>query len=644
MTDELADLRGLDLPFDLDEVIPQCHECVRKQLIKYAKFSTEGRIQGRRFTVPCVGIKKHLIEPSEKASMTDEQIEYLEAVRDKVAFAKTFIKLPGDIPWKARWYQTQVLRCTSRRKVLRIGRRTGKTDSVCIEILWKIFTNSDKKVFVTGPQKVHVEEIFTRLRAFIAANPILANTITRDVSAPYYEIKLKNRSRVRGVPGGAKGKKEGLAGRGQDADDIYCEEMDYIDETALRGGILPILHTSAETSLCGFSTPTGFKTPYYGLCEENPQFKEFHFTYKVLPWYKQVETEKISFTEEQWQHEYLAEWGTAESGVYKPSYIDRALTDYKYDQPRNGIWKYTIGTDWNEKHGTEIIVLGYNPLNQSFMVVDALHIEKSEFTQLSGVSKLIELNRKWKPHFIYIDAGNGSTNYEILRKTAYENSRKDGDRDTARMLTMLKKYDAGSSIETRDPVSSQKHKTPAKPFMVNSSVRLFEQNKIRISAHDITLEKQLRSYIIERMTPTKTPVYGLEDPKVMDHRLDALNLAIVAFSLEFGELHVQPVNMQVASVPDPRTLKNPNSTDKREREERVSTPQERGLEGNFKKTWVEEQMFAQLPGRIDNGIGGIQTNRPGWSTDEEDLMLAKFKQRRRGRGGRGSNRPTRSNF
>jgi len=645
MKDELADLRGMELPFDVDEVIPQCHECVRTQLKKYEKHVLEGQVVGQRFLVPCTGIKADLVSPLEKATKTDEQLEVIKAVRDKVEFAKTFAKLPGNLPWIARWYQEQVLRCTSRRKVLRIGRRTGKTDSVCIEILFKLFTSTNRKIFITGPQKVHVEEIFTRLRSFITSNPILNDSVIRDVAAPYYEIKMRNGSRVRGFAGGAKGKKEGLAGRGQDADDIYCEEMDYIDETALRGGIFPILHTSPETSLCGFSTPTGFKTPYYSLCENSPHYKEFHFTYKVLPWWKQVEAEKGSFTEEEWTHEYLAEWGTAESGVYKPSYIDRALSDYKYsDVKRNPGWKYTIGTDWNEKFGTEIAVLGFNPFTNMFQVVETCHVERSEFTQLTGVSKLLEMNRKWKPNFIYIDAGNGSTNYEILRKTAYDNMQASGDRDTANLLRVLKKYDAGASVEIRDPVSNQKKKSPAKPFMVNASVRLFEQNKLRISAHDHVYEKQLRSYIIERITPTKTPVYGLEDPKVMDHRLDAVNLAIVAFQLEFDSLHVRNVNMQVAMVADPRTLKDKDPSDKSDLRERISTPQERRLDGGFKKTPVEEQLFASTPGRIDNGLNGIRTNRPGWAEDEEEKHIQRFLQRRRGRQAIRRDRPSRSNF
>jgi hypothetical protein len=1063
MKDELADLRELNLPFNVDEVTSQCHECVRNQIKKYEKqVDGEGKVVGNRFLVPCKGIIKELVSPMEAATKTDEQLEILKAVRSKVEFAEKFARLPGDTPWIARWYQKQVLDCTSLRKVLRIGRRSGKTDSVCIEILYKIFTNNNRRVFVTGPQKIHVEEIFTRIRAFIAANPALQDSILRDRSAPIYELELRNGSRVRGVPGGAKGKKEGLAGRGQDADDIYCfpkgtlvntskfsvkpietltlqdtvlggnqknifvgdiqnlgvrkgtlvtiptalntikctpdhplfngeedvsakeatevivslyhkeltfgyeavvarllgflygdgwisnktvgfsgqpddleqiqidlmslgdkrhtisaretentskgikgfgaqisssyiypffkdlhpigkkvfqslrvpkmimegkpylktaflsglfsaegtgvkyqknkrtprtielnmrsqqeewiknwfndvcslldeigikysfktrqleeedrfvgylsvsnskenidlfvekigfcycaektrsaniwklfrhyektwgsyswiknrqvksfegssvqaslaltlprstvkyhyklyndlysedlmtpdeyitkltwkdgyvllpifkenvrfsselvdvynltsgasnrffagglfthncEEMDYIDETALRGGILPILYTTPTTSLVGFSTPSGFKTPFYTLCEDSPRYKEFHFTYKVLPWWKTIEAEKGQFTEEDWQHEYEAEWGTAESGVYKPSYIDRALTNYEYGtMTRNPVWKYTIGTDWNEKYGTEIVVLGYNPFTQMFQVVETDHVERSEFTQLAGVSKLLTLNRKWRPHFIYIDAGNGSTNYELLRKTAYDNSRRDGDRDTANLLRILRKYDAGASIEVRDPVSSQKKKAPAKPFMVNASVRLFEQNKIRLSVHDHTLEKQLRNYIIERITPTKNPVYGLEDEKVKDHRLDALNLAIVAFQLEFDSLHVQNVSTEVAAVPDPRTLKDQRTRTKEESEERISVPQERRLDGGFKKTTVEEQVFANMPARVDSELNGIRTNRPGWSTDEENLHIQKFLHRRRGRQAIRRERPTRTNI
>jgi hypothetical protein len=422
-----------------------------------------------------------------------------------------------------------------------------------------------------------------------------------------------------------------------------CEEMDYIDENALQSAVLPILHTTPQTTLVGFSTPSGFKTPYYQMCTENPTYKEFYYSYKVLPWWRQVEAEKSSFTEEQWKREYLAEFADAEFGVYKPSYIDRSLIDYEYNNmTRNVNWKYTIGADWNEKYGTELVVLGYNPFTQVFQLVEANHIEKSEFTQLAGVSRLLELNKKWKPAFIYVDAGNGSSNVELLRKTAFENSTSSGDRDTARLLQILKKYDAGSAIETRDPISHQKVKAQAKPFMVNSSVRLFEQNKIKLSVHDNKLEKQLRNYIIERLSPTKVPVYGLSEPKVGDHRLDALNLAIVAFTLEFDDLHARHVSMDVGAVADPRSLKSSEDKNGRLEEIRYSRPEERRIDSPG-LTWAEQEVFGKSnPGKMD--LQHIPTNRPGWSTDEEDKVRQDWIHRRRSRGNSTFNRPKRSNF
>lgn len=643
MIDEFADLRKIDLPFDINNVDPQCISCVRAQLIKYEKHqSSDGKTCKGRFLVDCSGIPKESIDPTTKATLSDDQIETLESVNDITKFSAKFLRLPDGTAWEARPYQTAVLKCSSRRKVLRIGRRTGKTDSVCVEICYYLFTQEKCRLLVVGPQKVHVQEIFERVRAFIAANPILKNSVVKDISAPYYVLKLNNGSEVRGFAAGTKGKQEGTSIRGQNADRIYVEECDYVDENALQGAVLPILHTTPTTTLVAFSTPSGFKSVYYSMCCDNPGYKEYHYTYKVLPHWKNVEAEKSAFTEEQWNREYLANFGDAESGVYKPSYVDRATINYEYkDMIRNPMWKYTIGTDWNEKHGTEICVLGYNTLTRMFQVVETVLIEKSEFTQLSGISRLLEANRKWKPSFIYIDAGNGSTNYELIRKTAYENSTRDGDRDTARLLQILKRYDSGASIETRDPVNQQKTKSPAKPFMVNSSVRLFEQNKIRISSFDNVLEKQLRSYIIERLTPTKTPVYGLSEPKVMDHRLDALNLAIVAFQLEFSDLHAQNVCTETAAAADPRTARqNTGSSNGKTEEDKYSKPEDRRLE-SASMTWVEQQLFNK---GVKSDLSHIPSNRPGWDIDKEQEKRSEWLQRRRSRGNVGRDRPNRSNI
>jgi intein/homing endonuclease len=517
------------------------------------------------------------------------------------------------------------------------------TDMVCIDICYHLFTTPNIRIVVAGPQKAQTEEIINRVRAFIRASDELAACVVRDVSAPYYNIKLTNGAELRGfAAGGTKGG-DGSSIRGQDCDRLYLEEMDFIAEEAISSAVLPLLQTKAGTTLVGFSTPSGMRTPYYSFCMETPEAKEFHYSYKVLPHWKAVEADRTRYTEERWTHEFLAEFGSSDSGVYKPQYVDSSIENYRYSDfsPTQG-WKYCIGTDWNEKYGTEIYVLGFNPFRGRFYGVEALHIEPSQFTQLEGVNKLLEMNRKWRPEFIYIDAGNGSTNEELLMSRAIKARRSGVDEPTANLVKSLKKYDLGSAIETKDQLTKQPVKKPAKAFMVNASVRLFEQDRIRIPSEDIKLDKQLRNYIIERYTPNGNPVYGQNDEKIGDHRLDALNLAVVAFHLEFDELHAtNSFCTDVGAAPDPRIVKM--QLEREQKGEEIHTPQERRLEGDGRQNELEMLFFPSAPGRLSKSLD-LKTNRLGWDTDQEGIRLLEAQQRRRGRINRNRQRPVREKF
>ena len=71
-----------------------------------------------------------------------------------------------------------------------------------------------------------------------------------------------------------------------------------------------------------------------------------------------------------------------------------------------------------------------------------------------------------------------------------------------------------------------------KPFMVENAIRRFEQQQIELSQQDQVLTRQLQSYIITKVSITGRPTYGLTDPQVGDHKLDALLLALLAFQME----------------------------------------------------------------------------------------------------------------
>lgn len=59
-----------------------------------------------------------------------ERAKFLEIVKDPVLWAKAFVSIFNPLskkvePWTARWYQVEMLRDQSLKKVARCGRRTG---------------------------------------------------------------------------------------------------------------------------------------------------------------------------------------------------------------------------------------------------------------------------------------------------------------------------------------------------------------------------------------------------------------------------------------------------------------------------------------------------------------------------------------
>ena len=60
-----------------------------------------------------------------------EKKNFVEILNDPVKWAQVFLRIFNPVtkkeePWKARWYQAQMLRDKSLKKVYRCGRRTGK--------------------------------------------------------------------------------------------------------------------------------------------------------------------------------------------------------------------------------------------------------------------------------------------------------------------------------------------------------------------------------------------------------------------------------------------------------------------------------------------------------------------------------------
>ena len=604
---------------------PVCRQCIKEHLERYDGFVDEDGTQHKGFTIPCTGIPLEYLSPHLRAVLDEDAVKDAIALFDPVTWAEEWIKLSDGTPWIARWYQKHMLRCTATRRVTRCGRRVGKTDVLSVDILHYCFNNKNKKVLVVAPYKSQTEEIISRVRGFIATNPKLVASVKRDVSAPFYEIKFHNGSRIRGFSSGTKSGSEGVAIRGQDADRIYLDEADYLSDGDLKA-IVAILNTHAHVQMWASSTPTGRRANFWRWSTKTPSYKEFYYPSMVLPFWDEVKTQiKADYigNHDAWVHEILAEFGEQTVGVFQHKFIDNAIGDYRYETlKREPGWIYSIGVDWNSDHGTEIAVVGYDKRGR-FKVVDAVNIARQDWTQLKGIQAIINMNALWLPEFIYVDDGGGTTNVELLRKHGFDTMAYDRTDPACKLKNIVHKYNFSSKIDVRDPLTKRPIKKHAKPFLVENTVRFFEESRIQISAWDMVLRNQLGNYIIKHRSVAGIPVYGVTEERVADHRLDALMLALIAFKLQMSDFGRIRYDNHVAVSPGFSRLRldieHKLDPDK-EAERRINQAPQPRFEDNERVIAIAGR---QMPGKIENGEKPA-VYRHGFMTDEEEKLQRRY--------------------
>ena len=553
------------MAFNLNACNKSCFDCIKGYKKKHSL------IPGDSFKIPCNGIPQEYISPQIAVTLTEEQKQAAIAILDPVTWAATNLdwhcldadgeiwkrknpeeyydwiqKNPGkSILGKSRYhrpYQAEMLRCTAKRKIYRIGRQAGKSESIAVSILHHLFTKPGKAekdgfvIILITPYQTQIELIFTRITELIRSNKDLENSIARAVKAPNYSLELHNGSVIRGFTAGSKSGNNADAVRGQHGDMLIFDEADRLSAGDMESA-MAITTNSPNASVWMSSTPTGKREKFWQICQSK-SYREFHYSSRINPfWNAEMEEQaKEAYSEIGFKHEVLADFGEQEEGVFQNTYIQAAKANYKYgDYPKTEGWTYTIGVDWNDvKNGTTIAVLGFNHSNNHFFVVDRAIVSRIGWTQLSACEKIAEFNRVWRPVSIYVDSGYGATQIEVLRKFGWDSLQdktKGPGHPDSKIKDILKEYNFSSKIEIHDLFTQELISKPAKAFLVENAVRRFETSSIHFPETDKVLENQLQNYIIDRITQAGTPVYKPQEEAIGDHTLDAVMLALVAFTL-----------------------------------------------------------------------------------------------------------------
>lgn len=264
---------------------------------------------------------------------------------------------------------------------------THNTDSICVMILWFAYTQINKgpnnkyDILIMTPYETQIDLIFKRLKQLIKMSPVLDSLVTKDIHHNIVITIDGVDSSILGLTAGANNSSGGAnSSRGQAADVIVLDEVDYIGSTQLTN-VLNIRNEAPERIrlLCA-STPSGKHEEYYRWCIgasktyrplhediENNRFTDYKIEevgkgegngwtqiyapsnvnkelLKINPDTEQTYLEDIKdeLSQMRYVQEVMAEFGEEEMGVYQKKYIQLAVEQGKIAQ-----WNYI--TEWDKE-------------------------------------------------------------------------------------------------------------------------------------------------------------------------------------------------------------------------------------------------------------------------------------------------------
>lgn len=209
------------------------------------------------------------------------------------------------------------------------------TEVMCVEALFQVNTNPEYVFVFVAPYENQIRLIFNRLMELINGSPLLKKKLVRSTKNPYW-IEFQRNSKIIGFTMSSSSGTGGASVRGQRANMIACDEMDYLAEGDFEN-ISMLAAEREDIRMVVSSTPTGRRSDFWKICT-NPSIgysRHYHPSLHNPNWSDQMEAEfRAELSELGYIHEVLAEFGPQDTGVFNKEDIDRARTfdNYAYNE------------------------------------------------------------------------------------------------------------------------------------------------------------------------------------------------------------------------------------------------------------------------------------------------------------------------
>jgi len=432
---------------------------------------------------------------------------------------------------------------------------THNTEVLVAKILNRLDTRPGYKILCVVPFQTQAADIYSRIQAFLAVSPDLRARVTRERESPVHEIGFDNGSRIRIFTAGERTGKSASDVRGQSADWLVLDEAAMLSDDTLVS-IMATLTRARVPEIWVSSTPLEAVGRFHAWAT-NPMegFRVFWIPSSSAPeWSDEIEMfYRRTYSKAHYAREYEAKFGYTEKGVFRKQDIEfnGVIVPYDVTNPApNPIEDvYIFGVDWNSTgNGVVILVYAWSNTQEKFIFTYKEVIDNADFTQLSAVDRIVQLNAVWQPKYIYVDDGYGKVQVEVLKKYGIEHPQ-------TGLHRKVKPIAMNSPIEIRDPLTRKKIKKQAKNLLV-------EMAKAKMEAHQCVFPKsedhkdgilgQIRAYEVIKTTAAGLNVYSQGN----EHLLTAWLLALGGFLIEFTDLtRVRLASDIVKMDPDARLIK-----------------------------------------------------------------------------------------
>ena len=203
-----------------------------------------------------------------------------------------------------------------------------------VEAIYQTNVNREFVAVFVAPYENQIRLIFDRIRALIDASPLVKEKVSSSTKNPY-AVNFRNGSKIIGFTTGASSGSGGASIRGQRADMIIVDEMDYLGDNDFEN-ITMLAAEREEISIVASSTPTGKRGYFYKICQPDSGYSQHYHPSTHNPnWSDKMEAEfRAEMTELGYIHEILAEFGPQDTGVFNKDKIDQAIhvDNYTYSE------------------------------------------------------------------------------------------------------------------------------------------------------------------------------------------------------------------------------------------------------------------------------------------------------------------------